>query len=541
MKNLFLLLTALLTPIETLAAGVINGQPVNAAVTNAAFLFKNGDDTVSNILTFNKEEILKFITTPVNPSTGYMKLYVKNDNNLYVLNSAGTESKVSNSAITQLTGDVLAGPGTGSQVATVAYVGGKSAASVATAVTSVQLATSSSTASTLVVRDSTGSFAASNITASLLGNATNVTGVVTETHGGTNQATYAAGDLLYASSSNTLTKLSAGANGTVLTMGPSLPSWQASSAPSIPTSSTDLTNAGLLTSVSAGALTIAIKQSDGLTNPSTGSASVNIAFRSSSASTGSYNIRSITSAQSIVIPSGASLGQASTLDQYVWVYLMDNAGSPELAVSGVTLFPDYSIQSSTTISAGATSGSVLYSTTGRSNLPIRLLGRLLVNEPGAGLWMNAPTDINLFPRPTVTTSEIVSYSPTISNFGTTPTAVSFLKWRVGPNLHVLGQWTSAASPGPSTASVSLPSGLVVSTALASTQVVGKLNSTTFGTGFNGTGVALAVPLQANILFGIECTSCNSLSAMNGNAFGGSGITYSVEASIPIQGWSMYGP
>jgi len=53
---------------------------------------------------------------------------------------------------------------------------------------------------------------------------------VNETHGGTNQTTYAAGDLLYASAINTLSKLAATTNGFVLTLSAGLPVWSAAAA-----------------------------------------------------------------------------------------------------------------------------------------------------------------------------------------------------------------------------------------------------------------------------------------------------------------------
>jgi hypothetical protein len=50
---------------------------------------------------------------------------------------------------------------------------------------------------------------------------------IAEVYGGTNQTTYATGDILYASASNTLTKLAAGTNGHVLTLAAGVPSWAA--------------------------------------------------------------------------------------------------------------------------------------------------------------------------------------------------------------------------------------------------------------------------------------------------------------------------
>lgn len=50
---------------------------------------------------------------------------------------------------------------------------------------------------------------------------------VAEGYGGTNQSTYTTGDILYASGSNTLSKLGIGSSATVLTVNTGVPSWQA--------------------------------------------------------------------------------------------------------------------------------------------------------------------------------------------------------------------------------------------------------------------------------------------------------------------------
>lgn len=48
---------------------------------------------------------------------------------------------------------------------------------------------------------------------------------LSEIYGGTNQSTYTTGDILYASASNTLSKLGVGSNGQVLTLASGIPSW----------------------------------------------------------------------------------------------------------------------------------------------------------------------------------------------------------------------------------------------------------------------------------------------------------------------------
>jgi hypothetical protein len=49
---------------------------------------------------------------------------------------------------------------------------------------------------------------------------------VTESSGGTNQTSYATGDLLYASASNTLSKRTIGTSGQILTVTGGVPAWE---------------------------------------------------------------------------------------------------------------------------------------------------------------------------------------------------------------------------------------------------------------------------------------------------------------------------
>jgi len=66
----------------------------------------------------------------------------------------------------------------------------------------------------------------SQVTGNISGNAANVTGIVAEVNGGTNQNSYTTGDTLYASGSNTLSKLPIGTAGQVLTVSAGIPTWQ---------------------------------------------------------------------------------------------------------------------------------------------------------------------------------------------------------------------------------------------------------------------------------------------------------------------------
>ncbi len=166
-------------------------------------------------------------------------------------------------------------------------------------------------------------------------------------------------------------------------------------------------NLGLACSVGSSALTISLKIKTG-TDPSA-SDPVRISFRNATPATGTYNTRSAVAATSLVVSSGSTLGTASGVESYLFVYAIDNAGTIELGVSS-RLFDEGLIASSTAEggAGGADSSSTLYSTTARSDVPIRLIGRLTVTEATAGTWATAPSVITLLPSTITTNTSLVT-------------------------------------------------------------------------------------------------------------------------------------
>ncbi len=156
-------------------------------------------------------------------------------------------------------------------------------------------------------------------------------------------------------------------------------------------------NVGLVTTVNANALTINLAQKDG--NDGTAANPVCIGFRDATAANGLYVQRKVTSSLSMVVTSGATLGHpSSSTTQYIYVYAIDNAGTVELAVSGI-LFDEGSPQTTTAMSNGADVPNVLYSTTARTGVGIRLIGRLKSAQSTAGLWAANMSEISLVPFP----------------------------------------------------------------------------------------------------------------------------------------------
>lgn len=117
--------------------------------------------------------------------------------------------------------------------------------------------------------------------------------------------------------------------------------------------------------------------------------------RNATAANGSYVVRRVTAATTLVISSGSTLGHSSAIAHNIWVYLIDNAGTIELGAS-TTLFDTLSVQSSTAEggAGGADSASTIYSTAARSNVPMRAVARCVSTQTTAGTWAAIPSEIS---------------------------------------------------------------------------------------------------------------------------------------------------
>lgn len=160
------------------------------------------------------------------------------------------------------------------------------------------------------------------------------------------------------------------------------------------TSSYEISNLTIATSAASSALTIAIKTQSG-SDASSGDP-IKVAMRSATLTSGVYNQRSITGALSMTLSSGSTLGQTSGQAARVYVYLIDNAGTLEVAVSQ-TLYRENGVVSTTAEggAGGADSGFTMYSTTARSNVPYRLVGFIDNTQSTAGTWASAGTMIQV--------------------------------------------------------------------------------------------------------------------------------------------------
>lgn len=161
----------------------------------------------------------------------------------------------------------------------------------------------------------------------------------------------------------------------------------------------DMYNVSIAASVAASALTVELKTQDG-GDPAAGDACW-IGFRNSTATNGSYVFREVTSAASLTVSSGSTLGTANGVESDLFVYAIDNAGTIELAIAGSN-FIDEGTLVSTTAEGGAGAaddGATLYSTTARSNVAARLIGRITSTQATAGTWASSPTELSVHVLP----------------------------------------------------------------------------------------------------------------------------------------------
>lgn len=122
-------------------------------------------------------------------------------------------------------------------------------------------------------------------------------------------------------------------------------------------------------------------------------AGVAIDFRSSTLASGAV-VSLISTAQSLVVPNGATLGMANGEQARLPILALNNAGTIELAIGnqagGLNLFGT-GVISTTAITAGSGSASVIYSTAARTGVAFQVIGYIDITQTTAGAWVAQPT------------------------------------------------------------------------------------------------------------------------------------------------------
>jgi hypothetical protein len=156
--------------------------------------------------------------------------------------------------------------------------------------------------------------------------------------------------------------------------------------------------------VSANALTVTL-------DPTT------LDFRSSTLTSGAVVSRSVTSAISVTVSSGSTLGTVAATQSRIVVLALDNAGTVELAVVNIAGGNDLTETGviSTTAEGGsgaADSASTIYSTTARTGVAYRVVGYIESTQATAGTWATAPSTIQGCGGQALTAMSSLGYSQT---------------------------------------------------------------------------------------------------------------------------------
>jgi hypothetical protein len=171
-----------------------------------------------------------------------------------------------------------------------------------------------------------------------------------------------------------------------------------------------LNNGKLVASVSANALTIAVKTVAG--NDASATDPVSIAFQSGVPANGNYSILTLTAALSLTISSGSTLGAVSGVPFRLWVVLFNDAGTLRLGLQNSTgsstsvpapriypLFDAVTAKSFAEGGAGAADGAGnIYTTIAVASALCRIVGTLEWSSGlvTAGTWSSIPDIIKLY-------------------------------------------------------------------------------------------------------------------------------------------------
>lgn len=221
------------------------------------------------------------------------------------------------------------------------------------------------------------------------------------TFGGTGLTTYALGDTLYSSASNTLAALS---GSTVATTKAYFQrgTGAVSAAPAWLPTTGDLHNIGLASSVASNIWTIALKGENGNDPSTTNPASAKI--RSATLTTGNPVWMTRVSALSLAVPDTALLGTTSGVPYRIWILASTTDGTTwdvlcvfnTQGTSQLHPLPSESaLHSATAIGTGSDSAGVLYCGSATTSMPVKWIGYAEIQEATAGTWATEETVIQV--------------------------------------------------------------------------------------------------------------------------------------------------
>lgn len=152
-----------------------------------------------------------------------------------------------------------------------------------------------------------------------------------------------------------------------------------------------VSNIGFTATAAASALTVALTDNLGASLSATSPGIIR--FQDATVTNGfPSRIFIQTSALTVVIPSGTTIGTTNSYAGWIYVYLVNTGGTLSL---GVSLSP-FSLQAgavSTVAISGGASPTTIYTTAAHSNVALQYLGKFLAPQTVAGTWAASATQI----------------------------------------------------------------------------------------------------------------------------------------------------
>lgn len=389
---------------------------------------------------------------------------------------------------------------------------------------------------------------------------TGVTGTLPDDNGGTGQSTYTTGDTLYASATNTLSKLGVGSSGQVLKISGGVPTWAAAPSGGInylsPNQDAEVDTTGWATYADAAGV-----------SPVDGTAgSPNTTWTRTTSSplrgAGSYLWTKASGASR----QGEGVGYAFTIDSAdqakpIQISFDYNIASGTFTASDGITAP---ANSGTSVTAGnSTIGVFVYDVTNAVLIPVSpsvLTSNNVLAEPFKGTFQTASnsTSYRLILHTSYVTdaamtakfdnfyvgpqsvaygaaiSDWKSYTPTFTGFGTA-SSVQFQYRQVGDSIDIQGKFTSGTSTA-TEARISYPAGLT------SADTVRIPAITMVGNGLPSFAAAemfsmLAEPSVTYLTIGLQDSGNAGLTKANGSTLVSTGQLITLFARVPIAGWS----
>ena len=108
---------------------------------------------------------------------------------------------------------------------------------------------------------------------------------------------------------------------------------------------------------------------------------------------GTTEIGRATSATTLTLDSGATLGMTNDIEATLYLYAINNGGTIELGVINGQQLDESILHTSTALDGTADSASTLYSDTARTTLAVRLIGRMRITMNAVGTYDEDPTEL----------------------------------------------------------------------------------------------------------------------------------------------------